>query len=185
MEAASGDNLNAFAGEMVPASELGQGDAESVGDCDQSVAAAGGVEDHPSGRSCGRCLGDDYGVEALEQESASVELWFAEASSDSETRNSRAIEARVSPPAPEAVMVSPGIAPDCWDQGDALLKQGRGASREMQVECGLGWRDHAQEAGIERGEFVNRGIDKIGHQPKVDRVVDCDSTSPSGQEDRR
>ena len=41
--AACGDLDTATGGEFVPAAELGQRDTESVGDGDQSIAAAGGV----------------------------------------------------------------------------------------------------------------------------------------------
>ncbi len=43
--AACGDLDTATGGEFVPAAELGQRDTESVGDGDQSIAAAGGVVD--------------------------------------------------------------------------------------------------------------------------------------------
>ena len=97
---------------------------------------------------------------------------MAEASSGSETRNSRATES-------EGVigckaMVTPGISPCFRNESDALLEEGGGAGGKMQVECGFRWGDHAQKAWIQGGNFVNRGIDQIGDQAEVDGVVDGD-----------
>ena len=67
VEAAGGDNFDVGAGEMVPTAEVGEGDAETVGDGDQRVAAPGGVEDHARGGGGWGRLGDDQCIEALER----------------------------------------------------------------------------------------------------------------------
>lgn len=66
VETASGDELGACGGKVVPAAEIGEGDAKAVGDGDQSVAAARCVEDHAGGSSGWLRLGNDQGVQALE-----------------------------------------------------------------------------------------------------------------------
>ena len=50
---------------MVPATEFGQGDAETVGNGDERIAATGGVENHSGGGSGWRRLGDNECIKAL------------------------------------------------------------------------------------------------------------------------
>jgi hypothetical protein len=158
VEAASGDELGAGAGKMVPAAEIGEGDAKAVRDGDQSVAAASCVEDHSRGSGGGWRLRNDQGIQALEG-LARVELIgrgkFRFGDPEFAGDGGKGVVG-------SQAMVAPGVAPVLRDQCDALIKQSCGAGGEMQVKGRVGRSDHAQKAGIEGGEFVDGSFDQIG-----------------------
>ena len=66
VKAAAGVDLDAGGRKFVPAAELGEGDAESVGDGDQGVAAAGGVVDGVCRWGRGRSDGYDESLNSIE-----------------------------------------------------------------------------------------------------------------------
>ena len=144
MDATAGDDFDTGASEMVPATELGERDAESIGDGDQSVAATSGIEDHSGGGCSWRRLGNDKGLEALDGLAGAdlvgggeFRFGYAEFAGD----GSESVISR-------EAMVSPGVALCFRNESDTLLEQGGGAGGEMQVEGGVGWRDHTQKAWI-------------------------------------
>lgn len=66
VEAAARGDLDAAGGKIVPAAELGEGDAEPVGDGDQGVAVAGGVVDGVRRGRSGRSNRHDERLDAVE-----------------------------------------------------------------------------------------------------------------------
>lgn len=65
VKAMPGGDPDAGGGELVPAAELGEGDAEAVGDGNQGVSAAGGVVNGVCGWGSGRSHGHNEGFDAL------------------------------------------------------------------------------------------------------------------------
>src|SRR5208283_3203982 len=59
-------------------------------------------------------------------------------------------------------MVAPRVAPGLGNRGDALLKQGGRARRQVKIEGGGGRRDQAQQAGIQRHQLIDRRLHDIG-----------------------
>ena len=173
MEAAAGDDFDIGASEMVPAAQLSEGDAKSVGDGYESVAAAGSVEDHAGGGSGRGGLGNDQSVEALEG-AAGVKLVGL---GEFRLGDMKFVGDGGQGIIGSQAMVAPGVSLCFGDEGDALLEEGGGSGWEMQVEGCVGRRDHAQEAGVESSELVDGGIDQVRDEAEVDGVIDGDGVS--------
>lgn len=130
MEAAAGDDFDIGASEMVPAAQLSEGDAKSVGDGYESVAAAGSVEDHAGGGSGRGGLGNDQSVEALEG-AAGVKLVGL---GEFRLGDMKFVGDGGQGIIGSQAMVAPGVSLCFGDEGDALLEEGGGSGWEMQVE---------------------------------------------------
>jgi len=155
MDAATGNDFGICTGEMIPAAEIGERDAESVGDGYKRVAATGGVKDHARGCGGWRRLWNDQCIESLKRLGGMNLIGGGELGFGDTELTGDGGESVVS----GEVVVAPRVSLDLRNEGDALIEEGGGAGGEMEVECCIRRCDHAQEAGIEGGELVDRGID--------------------------
>ena len=168
MEAAACRDLDAGGGKFVPAAELGEGDAEAVGDGDQGVAAAGGVVDGVRRGGGSRGDGHDERLDAVELGGLIQLIGFGE------RRNRDAVgvgdggESVVG----RDLVIAPRVALAFGDGGDLFLEESGGAGGQVQVELGVGRRDEAQQARVQSDELVDRSADNVGDQTQVGGVVD-------------
>ena len=141
---------------VIPEAQLGQGDAESIGDGDQRIAPARGVENH-----VGRWRGDggdgnDESFEAL-QAVAGVQLVGV--------GELRLGNAKFAGDGGQGVlggdaMVAPGAAPGLGDQANALVEKSAATGGQVKVK-GCVWSGHPQQAGVEGGQLIDRGFDNV------------------------
>ena len=105
--------------DVVPAPQLAQRDAEAVGDGDQRIAPARGVEQRVQRRRSDRGHRNHQRLDTLNALALAAVGWPS-ASSASGTRYSRATEASVS--SGRDAMVAPGVALGLGNQRDALVR---------------------------------------------------------------
>jgi len=175
-EAAAGLDADAR-GDAVPATQLREGHSEAVGDGDQGISAAHGVEACACGGGGLEGHGNDEGFDSSERLIGSElvcggqlgcgDLEFAGHGFERVTGHER--------------VVAPAFPLVFGDGGDLLLEARCGASGEMEIKGSLGRRDHAEEAWVESLQLIDGCTDKVRDQPEVYGVIDRYGVS----EDRR
>ena len=129
MQAAAGFDFDA--GNLVPAAQLIERDAEAIRDGDQRIAPAHGVEPGVRGGRGGRRHRNHQRLDAREAVARAAAGWPRPVPPPV-TRYSRATEASVS--SGGHGVVAPGVALGFGDQGDALLEERGRAGRQVQIE---------------------------------------------------
>ena len=149
-----------YTGDSVPAAQLTQRDAEAVGDGDQCLAFANGIEQRTRRRGRGRRNGNHQSLNPSESVGT---VAGGELVGRCQLRFGDAILLghRGQGVSFGNAMVAPGIALGFGNGRDALLKQGRGSGRQMQIEGGVGRSNEMKQTGIQRNQLIDRRTHEV------------------------